>query len=136
MRGVGNRQVDLNIGSSPSGGRTTISLPQPASETSGLLVNAVVATPQQQQQEEADAVERALHSSLHGLILIFVLILVGILSLLLRAMDPQLSVLSYWVIFVPFWLADLVGFGLQGYLLVLTSTIRFYTPEQKRNIIQ
>ena len=133
----GGNPLTLDIGASPST-TTSLSHPQPPNESSSLLqggtVNAIVAPPRR--IEEENAVERALYSSLHGLVLVFVLILVGILSLLLRAMDPQLSLLSYWVIFVPFWLADFVAFGLQIYILVLTSSLRFYNPEQKRNVIQ
>jgi hypothetical protein len=95
------------------------------------------------QEVEVDPVERMVKHALAATAAFLLLSFLGVLALVLKGLGfdrlPWLARLppalhSYWAVFAPFWLADLVGLALVAEVFYGVCTLRATTRDEKRNI--
>lgn len=93
--------------------------------------------------EAIDPVERLVKHALTGTAVTLFLVFLGVLFLVLKALGfdrlPVLARLppalhSYWAVFTPFWLADLVLLALVAEVLHGIFTLRATSRAEKRNM--
>lgn len=96
-----------------------------------------------EQHVETDAVERLVKHTLAVVAAFLLLGFLGVLALVLKALGfDRLSWLarlppalhSYWAVFAPFWLADLLGLAFVVYLFYGVCTLRTATRDEKRTM--
>lgn len=92
---------------------------------------------------EVDPVERLVKHTLMAAAAFLLLGFLGVLALVLKALGfdrlPWLARLppalhSYWAVFAPFWIADLVGLAFVVYLFYGVCTLRTATRDEKRTV--
>lgn len=91
--------------------------------------------------EEENPIEDIILFSLQATGVFLLLSVLGVLACILRALDFswerwQMQDLSYWVVFSPFWAADIYSFLANLYVLIATVRLRPTTAEEKRNILR
>lgn len=91
--------------------------------------------------EEENPIEDIILFSLQASGVFLLLSILGVLACILRALDFswerwQMRDLSFWVVFSPFWAADIYSFLANLYVLIATLRLRPTTADEKRNLMR